>query len=131
MNQQQTPTPSAWDRAYEFKVVALMTIGFGLVGLDRFIINPLFPVIQKELNLNYQDLGLISGILALAWGIASVFSGPLSDRYGRKRVLVPAELVFSLLRHPAHQECVGPYLGDGGLVYQCHSLGYFLSQLHD
>ena len=97
MNQQETHTPSAWDRAYEFKVVALMTIGFGLVGLDRFIINPLFPVIQKELNLNYQDLGLISGILALAWGIASVFSGPLSDRYGRKRVLVPAVFVFSLL----------------------------------
>ena len=68
MNQQQTHNPSAWDRAYEFKVVALMTIGFGLVGLDRFIINPLFPVIQKELNLNYQDLGLISGILALACG---------------------------------------------------------------
>ena len=97
MNQQQTPTPSAWDRAYEFKVVALMTVGFGLVGLDRFIINPLFPVIQKELNLNYQDLGLISGILALAWGIASVFSGPLADRYGRMQVMVPAVLVFSLL----------------------------------
>ena len=97
MNQQETHTPSAWDRAYEFKVVALMTIGFGLVGLDRFIINPLFPVIQKELNLNYQDLGLISGILALAWGLASAMSGPLSDRYGRKRVLVPAVLIFSLL----------------------------------
>jgi MFS family permease len=97
MNQQQTQTPSAWDKVYEFKVVALMTIGFGLVGLDRFIINPLFPVIQKELNLNYQDLGLISGILALAWGLASAMSGPLSDRYGRKRMLVPAVLVFSLL----------------------------------
>jgi MFS family permease len=97
MNQQQSSSPSSWDRAYEFKVVALMTIGFGLVGLDRFIINPLFPVIQKELNLNYQDLGLISGILALAWGLASAMSGPLSDRYGRKRVLVPAVVIFSLL----------------------------------
>ena len=54
-------------------------------------------MIQKELNLNYQDLGLISGILALAWGLASAMSGPLSDRYGRKRVLVPAVLIFSLL----------------------------------
>lgn len=97
MRQQNTIHTSTWDRAYEFKVVALMTIGFGLVGLDRFIINPLFPVIQKELNLNYQDLGLISGILALAWGLASTMSGPLSDRYGRKRVLVPAVIVFSLL----------------------------------
>ena len=97
MNPQQKNASSSWNGAYEFKVVALMTIGFGLVGLDRFIINPLFPVIQKELNLNYQDLGLISGILALAWGLASAMSGPLSDRYGRKRVLVPAVLIFSLL----------------------------------
>jgi len=97
MSQQQSSSTSAWNGAYEFKVVALMTLGFGLVGLDRFIINPLFPVIQKELNLNYQDLGLISGILALAWGLASAMSGPLSDRYGRKRVLVPAVLIFSLL----------------------------------
>ena len=97
MNQQQTQTPSTWDKVYEFKVVALMTIGFGLVGLDRFILNPLFPVIQKELNLNYQDLGLISGILALAWGLASVISGPLSDRYGRMQVMVPSVLIFSLL----------------------------------
>jgi MFS family permease len=97
MSQQEPSSPSAWDGAYEFKVVALMTIGFGLVGLDRFIINPLFPVIQKELNLNYQDLGLISGILALAWGLSSAMSGPMSDRYGRKRVLVPAVVIFSLL----------------------------------
>jgi MFS family permease len=71
-----------------------MTLGFGLVGLDRFILNPLFPVIQKELHLNYQDLGLISGVLALAWGVASVISGPLSDRYGRMQVMLPAMIVF-------------------------------------
>jgi len=97
MSQQPTTAPSSWDRAYEFKVVVLMTLGFGLVGLDRFILNPLFPVIQKELHLNYQDLGLISGVLALAWGGASVISGPLSDRYGRMQVMLPAILVFSLL----------------------------------
>ncbi len=97
MIQQPTTASSTWDGAYEFKVVVLMTLGFGLVGLDRFILNPLFPVIQKELHLNYQDLGLISGVLALAWGVASVISGPLSDRYGRMQVMLPAMIVFSLL----------------------------------
>jgi len=47
MSQQPTTAPSTWDGAYEFKVVVLMTLGFGLVGLDRFIINPLLPLIQK------------------------------------------------------------------------------------
>jgi MFS family permease len=87
----------AWDPKYEFKAVGLLALGFGMVGLDRFIINPLFPVMQKELGLNYQDLGLISAVLALAWGVASIFSGRLSDRVGRKKVLVPWMVVFSLL----------------------------------
>jgi MFS family permease len=82
--------PAAWDRTYQLKVQALMTIGFGFVGLDRFIINPLFPVIQKELGLNYQDGGLVSVVLALAWGVASAFSGPLADRYGAARSSIAA-----------------------------------------
>lgn len=87
----------AGDPLYEAKAVSLLAAGFGLVGLDRFIINPLFPVMQKDLGLNYQDLGLISAVLALGWGLSSVVCGSLSDRVGRKRVLVPAVIVFSLL----------------------------------
>jgi MFS family permease len=88
---------TAWDARYELKSVVLLALGFGMVGLDRYIINPLFPVMQKDLGLNYQDLGLISAVLALGWGIASIFCGRLSDRVGRKRVLVPAIAAFSLL----------------------------------
>lgn len=98
--QSAKPTPSAppgWSRSYELKAVALLSAGSGLVGLDRFIINPLFPVMSKDLGLNYQDLGLISAILALCWGLSSVFTGQLSDRIGRKRVIVPSVLIFSLL----------------------------------
>lgn len=93
-----SPGPAShWDPRYEVKAIALLALGFGMVGLDRFIINPLFPVMQKELGLNYQDLGLISAVLALAWGAASIFSGRLSDLVGRKKVLVPSMVVFSLL----------------------------------
>jgi len=88
---------AARDTRYEAKVVALLAAGFGLVCLDRFIFNPLFPVVQKDLGLTYQDLGLISAVTALGWGIASVLGGRLSDRVGRKRVLVPATVAFSLL----------------------------------
>ncbi len=91
------PRLESVDAGYEAKAVTLLAIGFGMVGLDRFIINPLFPVMREELGLNYQDLGLISAVLALGWGVASVFSGRLADRWGRKRVLVPAIVAFSLL----------------------------------
>lgn len=86
-----------WNARYEYAAVAMLALGFGLVGLDRFIILPLFPVMMKDLNLNYQDLGNISAALAIAWGISSVLMGRLSDRIGRRKVLIPSVLLFSLL----------------------------------
>jgi predicted MFS family arabinose efflux permease len=86
-----------WDSRYEWQVVLLLTLGFGLVGLDRWIIAPLFPAMMKDLNLNYQDLGNLIGALGLAWGIFAAVAGGLSDRIGRRKVLVPAIIGFSLL----------------------------------
>ena len=88
---------SRWDTGYEWKVVTLLCLGFGLVGIDRFMILPLFPVIAPELNLNYQDLGQITGILAITWGVSALFMGNLSDRFGHRKVIIPAIIVFSLL----------------------------------
>ncbi|WP_110972753.1 MULTISPECIES: MFS transporter [Pseudomonas] len=86
-----------WNARYEYMAVAMLALGFGLVGLDRFIILPLFPVMMADLQLDYQDLGNISAVLAIAWGISSIFMGRLSDRIGRRKVLIPAVLLFSLL----------------------------------
>jgi predicted MFS family arabinose efflux permease len=68
-----------------------------LVGLDRFILPPLFPAMMKDLALNYQDLGNLVGALGIAWGVSAVVVGGLSDRLGRRKVLVPAVVIFSLL----------------------------------
>ena len=86
-----------WDTRYEFKAVLLLCLGFGLVGLDRFMILPMFPTLMKELHLSYQDLGYITGILSVAWGVSGFFMGRLSDRIGQRRVVVGAILAFSLL----------------------------------
>lgn len=83
--------------AREKRVVALMALGFGLVGIDRFLISPLFPTIAKELGLSYSDIGTIAGALALAWGASALLMGNLSDRIGRRKVLTGALLAFSLL----------------------------------
>ncbi|MEJ8825132.1 MFS transporter [Variovorax humicola] len=91
------PGTSRRDAGYEWKAVALLCLGFGLVGIDRFMILPLFPVIAKDLNLDYQDLGQVTGVLAIAWGVAALFMGNLSDRFGHRKVIIPAIIVFSLL----------------------------------
>lgn len=88
---------SDWDRGYEIRAIGLLAAGFGLVGLDRFIIYPLFPTMAEDLGLTYQHLGLISGVLALTWGLSSIFSGNLCDRVGVKRILIISVIGFSIL----------------------------------
>lgn len=86
-----------WDTAYEWKIVTLLSLGFGLVGIDRFMIMPLFPVMMHDLKLDYQDLGHITAALSVAWGLSAMLAGNLSDRFGHRKVIVPAMLAFSVL----------------------------------
>jgi MFS family permease len=98
MNQEvYMPKSTSRDGSYEWKAVATLSIAFGLVGLDRFVLPPLFPAMMKDLHLTYQDLGNLVGILGLVWGISAIVVGNLSDRIGRRNVLVPAVVMFSLL----------------------------------
>ncbi|PSJ63576.1 MFS transporter [Pseudaminobacter soli (ex Li et al. 2025)] len=89
--------PDNFDKSYEWKAVTLLGLGFGLVGLDRWLITPLFPAMMEDLGLTYQHLGTIVGVLGLSWGAFSIIMGNVSDRIGRRKVLIPALIVFSLL----------------------------------
>ena len=91
------PAQKNWDTSYEWKAVTLLGLGFGLVGLDRWIIAPLLPFILKDLHLDYQDAGNIVGVLGLSWGVFAALMGGLSDKIGRRKVLIPAIIGFSLL----------------------------------
>ncbi len=82
---------------YEFKAVALLALGFGLVGLDRWLVIPLSPQIMRDLHLNYQDIGNLAAILGLSWGVFAIVMGRLSDKIGSRRILIPAIIAFSVL----------------------------------
>ena len=57
---------TTWDTRYEWKAVTLLAVGFGLVGLDRCIILPLFPVIMKDLGLDYRSTRCTAGLFTTA-----------------------------------------------------------------
>lgn len=87
----------SWDTDYEWKAVLLLGLGFGLVGLDRWILAPLFPFIMEDLGLQEGDAGYLAGILGVVWGVFAIFSGRLSDKIGHRKVLIPAIIVFSMM----------------------------------
>lgn len=84
------------DPAYEWKAVLLLSIGFGLVGLDRWIIAPLAPSIMHDLGMSPARINVLVAILGITWGVAAASMGSLSDRVGRRKVMLPALLIFSL-----------------------------------
>lgn len=81
----------------EYTVVAILALGFGLVGIDRFLIVTMFPVIAKDLALSYEAIGLITGALSVAWGLSALFMGNLADRIGPRPVMIASLIVFSSL----------------------------------
>lgn len=84
------------DKKYEYNTIVLLSLGFALLNLDRWVIAPLFPVIMKDLGFDYQDLGMIIGATAVTWGISSLFMGSMSDRLGRRKILIPSLLLLSV-----------------------------------
>ena len=85
-----------YDPRYEWKAVVLLSLGFGLVGLDRWIIAPLAPEIMRDLGISLPLINVLIAILGTAWGVAAIAMGTLSDRIGRRKVMLPALLIFSL-----------------------------------
>ena len=92
-----TGISARWDTSYEWKTVALLGVGFGLVGLDRWIIASLFPAMAADLGLPEGEIGRLAGILGVLWGLFAIFSGRLSDAIGHRKVLIPAIILFSLM----------------------------------
>ena len=61
-----------WDTDYEWKAVLLLALGFGLVGMDRFVINSLWGTIAADLGLDPGAIGNIAGLTAVAWGVFAI-----------------------------------------------------------
>jgi predicted MFS family arabinose efflux permease len=84
-------------RRYENTLVAILFFTWGTVFLDRMSQMYLAPYFAPEFHLSHQQIGSLASVLAITWAASTFFFGALSDRVGRKRVLVPAVFIFSIL----------------------------------
>ena len=78
-------------------MVWLLAVLFGIVGLDRLVVVYLFPILIPELGLSNTQAGAIASVLALTWALSTYVLGGVSDRYGRKKVLIYSGIFFSLM----------------------------------
>lgn len=89
-----TARPSA---RYQAILVALLSLNFGIVFFDRNALNFLMPFVKPDLGLSNTQVGLAAAALSLTWAISGFAVGRLSDRTGkRKLIIVVATIAFSL-----------------------------------
>jgi MFS family permease len=72
-----------------FGVTLLAVLGVSSVA-------PVFPTVATELNVRPEAIGLLITVFTFPGIILTPVLGVMADRYGRKQVLVPALLLFSL-----------------------------------
>src|SRR5580704_17899377 len=84
-------------KRYENTLLAILFFTWGTVFLDRMSLLYLAPYFAPEFHLSHVQIGTLASVLAITWAASTFFFGALSDRLGRKPVLVPAVFVFSIL----------------------------------
>ena len=84
-------------RRYENTLIAILFFTWGTVFLDRMSQMYLAPYFAPEFRLMPEQIGTLASALAITWAVSTFLFGALSDRVGRKAVLIPAVFAFSIL----------------------------------
>jgi len=84
-------------KRYENTLVAILFFSWGTVFLDRTSQHYLAPYFAPEFHLSHQQIGMLGSVVAVTWASSTLFFGALSDRIGRKPILVPVVFIFSML----------------------------------
>lgn len=76
-------------------IIAILFLIFFLASSDNQMISPLLPLIAREFGLKEGEIGqMIGPAYALAAATAALLVGPISDRFGRRRFLLYASILF-------------------------------------
>ena len=92
----QTEKAPERERRYETTLVVLFFFTWGTVFLERMTVIYLAPFLVTDLHLKPTQVGLLASALALSWAASGLIFGAVSDRVGRRPVLVPAVFLFAV-----------------------------------
>ncbi len=81
--------------SYKWELILLLWLAFFFNQADRQIFNVVLPAIRTDLHLADSDMGLVSSILILVYGILVPVAGFIGDRTNKKYVLMLSLLVWS------------------------------------
>ncbi|OEK04808.1 sugar porter family MFS transporter [Roseivirga misakiensis] len=81
---------------FTYKVAAIVALGGLLMGFDASVISGVNKFVQIEFDMTDGELGLSVGSLTFVAAVAMLFSGAISDRFGRRVVLKACAIIFTI-----------------------------------
>ncbi len=81
---------------YVMRVALIVAMGGFLMGFDASVISGVVKFIEPEFALSKLELGWAVSSLTLTSTLAMMLSGPLSDRFGRRRLLFFAAILYAI-----------------------------------
>lgn len=85
------------DPNYYKKIIVALCLGWVAIWIYRTILTPIYPQIQESLgDVSNTQMGLVASIYFFAYTGMQIPSGALVDKFGQKKVLIPAFIVFAI-----------------------------------
>ncbi len=92
-----TPMSESQSKKTVIKVCIIAALAGLLFGLDIAYVNGALTYISKEFGLSTATQeGEVAGILLIGAAVGALFSGVLSKKFGRKKVLIIAAFIFTV-----------------------------------
>lgn len=95
VNIQQAIDDSAFSR-FHWVIIVLGFLVLAIDGFDTAAMGYIAPTLSADWGIKKQDLGPVLSAALLGLSFGALLAGPISDRMGRKRVLVFSCLFFGL-----------------------------------
>lgn len=78
------------------RAILVLLVSEFLVCLGISLVIPVMPLLKTSLHLTAFDMGVMTSLFALVQFVASPIVGRISDRIGRKKILVIGSLLYML-----------------------------------
>ncbi|MBS1737087.1 MAG: sugar porter family MFS transporter [Bacteroidetes bacterium] len=83
-------------KSYIYKITIVAAVGGLLFGYDTAVVAGAIGFIQKKFDLSAAMMGWIASCALIGCIAGAMFSGYLSDRFGRKKVLILSAILFAV-----------------------------------
>ena len=78
------------------RAIFILVFSEFLVCLGMSLVFPVLPFLKTQLHLSATDMGIMSSLFAFAQFVASPIVGRMSDRYGRRPIIIIGLVLFGI-----------------------------------